>query len=112
MEARKPFIYLAIIAGILGIIGILMMQQNFSGRVVLSDDDKAIKAENIMKHNSQGDCWISINSIVYDATFVINNYDEFKDFAGNCGANADSAAKNMDAGILKFLDDYRLGILT
>lgn len=109
-ETRKPFIYIAIIAVIFGLIGIVMIMQNkgmsgnaISGVVVL-DKDKYSSVE-IAKHNTNSDCWISYENEVYDLTLFLQIYPE--ELSGKCGGNLGSF-KQEDVSLL---NQYKIGEL-
>ena len=97
-QPRKPFIYLALIAVILGLIGIVIMNNagNFgaTGKTVLNDK---YSIEEISKHNTQESCWVSYNYEVYDITLFLQIYPE--DLSEKCGGDLGSF-KQEDVSLL------------
>lgn len=105
-QTRKPFIYLALIAVILGMIGIIIMNNagNFgaTGKTVLNDK---YSVEEISKHNTKESCWVSYNYEVYDITLFLQIYSE--DLSTKCGKDLGSF-KQEDASLLSH---YKIGEL-
>lgn len=109
MEARKPFIYLAIIAIILAIIGIFILNNDFSGRVILKQD-QSYSAEEISAHNSIENCWITSNNNVYDITMFLNAYDK-ESLKNSCGQDASIIINDFSENMKIILEDYKIGVL-
>jgi len=92
-QVRKPFIYLAVLAVVLGLIGVVIITGEFSGKVVLGEQKLILYSlEDISQHNNLADCWISSENYVYDITVLVNTYSEFKYLENSCGGNADTSS--------------------
>ena len=105
VDVRKPFIYLAILAFVLGFVGVFLLSQDLSGKTILSHE-KTYTSEEINAHNNLGDCWITMNEGVYDATIVIASYPEFSYLKDLCG---DEAPYSLE--LENLLVNYRIGII-
>jgi len=79
-KCRKIFIYLAVIAIILGIIGIVIIQKNISGNIISEKYYSRVLVEN---HNTEQDCWVINEGKVYDITLFLQVYPE--DLREYCG---------------------------
>ena len=106
MKARKPFIYLAAIAAFLGILGIVMLNQDLSGNVVLKHELTANQIKDVAQHNNFGDCWIIAEDKVYDITFVIASYPEFSYFKTRCGSEASQELDSLSDLDKKIFSKY------
>jgi len=110
MNARKPFVYLAVVAVFLGVIGLLILSQDLSGRTVLSHAD-TYSASIISSHNSLGDCWIVASNNVYDVTLFSSIYPEYSSLRENCGKDAGSQVAGLPAEVKEILSSYQIGVL-
>ncbi len=102
-NVRPILIYLVFIAIILGVVGVFIMQKDFSGQAVKSLHIYSIKE--IREHNSEEDCWIYFYRNVYDITLFLQIYPE--DLNKNCGRELDFADENL----LKSLEQYQIGFV-
>jgi hypothetical protein len=105
-KTRQIFIYLAIIAVILGIIGIVVIEKNLSGKVV--SGQKVYNLENVQKHNSGEDCWVFSGNKVYDITLFLQTYDDAILRQG-CGEGVSLSI--FDENVQKILEEYEIGFL-
>lgn len=80
-EVRPVFIYLTIVAVILGFIGILNMTGHLPALAIFSG--KTYTQQEVSKHNTRGNCWISIDNKVYDITLFLQSYE--KNVSDKCG---------------------------
>lgn len=112
MKARKLFIYLAIIAVVLGIIGVIRISGNLSGNVVLKTEilNKYSLTE-IKSHNSLGDCWIISNNLVYDVAMILSINKNFESLKEKCGQDASEIVKGFSQDARNVLENYKVGIL-
>lgn len=102
-KARKIFVYLLILAVILGVFGILMLTGTFTGQTITG---KGIyEQKEIAKHNSEKDCWISIDDKIYDITLFLQIYPE--NLRDKCGK--DVKAKDLSEDVLETLEQYKIG---
>jgi len=106
MEKVRPvFIYLTIIAVIFGVVGVLIMARNFTGHILAGGE--SYDKEEIAKHNSKQDCWISLDGKVYDITLFLQIYPE--DLSGKCGKDVE--LKDFSSDVLEALKQYQIGFV-
>jgi len=107
-HVRPIFIYLVIIAVILGTIGIIIIERGLSGRAIEEKSDgNSYTKEEIAEHNNKQECWIYLENKVYDITLLLQIYPY--DLSQECG-------KELKAGYfseedVKILDNYEIGNL-
>lgn len=108
-KVRPIFIYLAVIAVVLGMLGISMIIGDITGKAIVEQEIKDIynKAE-LTKHNNQEDCWICVDSKVYDITLFLQIYPD-KTLKEKCGEEVGEEFFSLDTG--EILEQYEIGIL-
>ena len=104
-ETRKIFIYLSIIAVVLGLIGILGFENKGILGKTIQEQEKKASMDDIKKHNSPENCWIVSENKVYDITLFLQIYPE--DLSGKCGGDLGSF-KQEDVSLL---EQYKIGEL-
>lgn len=105
-QVRLIFVYLTIIAVILGVIGIFVIVENLSGKVVQERLSlNSYTKEEISKHNDERDCWISYKDKIYDITLFLQIYQD-DSLKQDCG----KAIENID-NIKEILKEYEIGVL-
>jgi len=105
-KARTIFIYLAIMAVILGIIGIVVIEKSLSGKVVIEQNIYGMSE--IQKHSNAEACWIFSGNKVYDITSFLQIYgDEI--LRQGCGEGV--SLNIFDENIQKILQNYEIGNL-
>ncbi len=70
-RCRKIFIYLAVIAIVLGIMGVIIIQKNISGNAV---QEGSYSLKDVSSHNTERDCWEINQGKVYDLTLLVQIY--------------------------------------
>lgn len=88
MENVRPiFIYLAIVAVILGALGAIILVGKPTGKVISeSADIEKYSLETIGQHNSEIDCWIVEEKIVYDISLFLRTWKDDR-LIGECGTD-------------------------
>jgi hypothetical protein len=106
-KVRSIFIYLTMMALILGAIGIFILSGNPSPKVIGENREERYSIAEVITHNTEKDCWISMGGEVYDITLFLQIYNE--DLRDKCGSNVD---KNLfPINVRKVLDGYKIGVL-
>lgn len=105
-KVRKPFIYLTIVAVILGVIGVLIIAEDFSGKIVYEEEKLSVySSEQVSSHNNLGDCWVIIDNQIYDITPGLS-MEELIGLKDNCGNKAEISDK-----LKSVIDVYKIGKL-
>lgn len=105
-KTRTIFIYLAIMAVILGITGIVVIEKSLSGKVVI--EQKVYNLQDVQKHNSEEDCWVFSGNQVYDITSFLQIYED-EILRQGCGGGV--SLNIFDENIQKILGEYEIGNL-
>ncbi|MCX6748870.1 MAG: hypothetical protein NT076_04665 [Candidatus Pacearchaeota archaeon] len=100
-KCGKIFIYLAVIAIILGIIGVIIIQKNISGKVI--GGEQSYSLSEVSSHDSERDCWEINDRKVYDVTLLVQIYPG--DLKAYCGREV---ALPLDRDLLQ---QYEIGSL-
>lgn len=68
--------------------------------------------DEISKHNTEIDCWIIVNNIVYDVTKFLDKHPIGKDvIIKRAGADCTNDLKFHSKNAFKILEQYRIGIV-
>jgi len=105
-QARPIFIYLTIVAVILGIVGVVVIEKNLSGKVVI--EQGVYNLQDVQKHNSKEDCWVFSGKKVYDVTLFLQIYED-EILKQGCGGGVSFSI--FDANSQRILEDYNIGFL-
>lgn len=101
---------MAIIASVLGIVGIFMIIENYTGQVVVdveADNLQIISMKEIQEHNSVENCWIINNRYVYDVTMFLSIYPESEELGNNCGGQEDISS--LPETLQGVMQEYKIG---
>lgn len=81
--------------------------------------EKTYRAEEVTKHKSQSDCWLTIEGGVYDVTEYLERHRDFDyDITKHCGADASQLWQNKPGSgephsrkADRLLKKYRIGAI-
>ncbi|MBU1136236.1 MAG: cytochrome b5 domain-containing protein [Nanoarchaeota archaeon] len=105
---RKIFVYVFILSLILGIVGVIKITGNLSGKAIIENQEKYGNAE-IIKHDNKEGCWISAGNEVYDITLFLQVYPD-KTLVEKCGKNLESL-DYFSEDFQRILKEYKIGIV-
>ena len=110
-EPRKIFIYLAVIAVVLGFVGVIKLRNDFTGKIVERQEEKEELIEYSLNefsgHNSEQDCWLALENKVYDITLFLQIYES--KLKEECGEFVD--INSLSSATRKELEIYSIGKL-
>lgn len=90
MEKVRPiFLYLAVVAVLLGIFGVFLLVGKPTGKVVVEEDVNKYSLEDISLHSLETDCWLIEDNSVYDVSLFLRTYKDDR-LIGECGKDIGS----------------------
>ncbi len=99
-------IYLAILSVFFGIIGLSVVINNFSGKII-DEPSEEFSYQEVKENNNKESCWFASHKEVYDITLFLQIYD--KNLNWVCGNQVE--LDNFQKDVQKILEIYKIGKL-
>jgi hypothetical protein len=104
-KVRLVFIYLTILALILGFIGVLRLSGRISGEVIKTE--RLYSLEEVKDNQDRESCWVTDGKNVYDLTLFLQVYPE--NLEDKCGGRIN--INSFPINVRELIQSYKVGVL-